>query len=164
MVKMSHHETLGGFFINHPPVRRFQVDVAEGEEGVLTRGLPRAFEVIDEPYMIEVLRPESARVFLTAELGPDASPPGFGFIYERDTALLPDGKTRVIGYTRGVGSGGVTYVALGHCHSPSTNSQPFVDQNVDPQGKTPPLLRATWEQPAFSRLLGNGIEWGMGAA
>ena len=27
MVKMEHHETLGGFFINHPPIKRFTVDV-----------------------------------------------------------------------------------------------------------------------------------------
>src|SRR5690606_36978085 len=28
MMKMAYHHTLGAFFINHPPVRRFRVDVA----------------------------------------------------------------------------------------------------------------------------------------
>src|SRR5215210_6031750 len=30
MVKLDHHETLGCFFLNHPPLRRFRVDVAGG--------------------------------------------------------------------------------------------------------------------------------------
>ena len=29
MVKTSHHEVLGAFFLNHPPVSRFRVDVAD---------------------------------------------------------------------------------------------------------------------------------------
>ncbi|MEX2080019.1 MAG: hypothetical protein WEC33_00240, partial [Dehalococcoidia bacterium] len=127
----------------------------------LTDGLPTTFTTIDEPYMVEMSDP-SARVLLTAELGPDNSPAGFGFQYERDTALLPDGKTRVMGYTRDLGKGDVTYIALGHAHTPATNSQPFVDTSVDPGGKTPPTLRATWENDAFVRLLRNSIQSGMG--
>ena len=49
MVRMKHHEVLGGFFINHPPVRRFNVDVAEQRTSI-TNNLPESFEVIDEPY------------------------------------------------------------------------------------------------------------------
>ena len=101
---------------------------------------------------------------MTAQLGPDLSPPGFGFVYDGDTALLPDGKTRVIAHTRDVGEGGVTYVTLGHCHTPSTNSQPYVDASVAADGKTPPTLRVTWETEAYRRLLSNAVEWGMGAA
>jgi type 1 glutamine amidotransferase len=160
MMKTAHHETLGGFFINHPPVRRFSVDVHE--DGILTRDMPAAFETIDEPYMIEVRDPASSKVLLTAPLGPDTSPEGFGFIYDADTALQEDGQTRVLGYTRTVGAGAVTYIALGHCHSPGSNSQPFVDTNVDPEGKTPAVLRTTWEAPAFQTLIRNAIEWGMG--
>ena len=163
MVKMEHHITLGGFFINHPPVRRFNVDVPQ-DGHIITRGLPERFEVIDEPYMIEVLAPQESQLLLTADLGPDPSQDGFGFSYEKDTSLLADGKTRSFGYTREVGDGGVTYIALGHCHTPSTNSQPFVDTSVDPEGKTPPTLRVTWETDAYVRLLNNAIEWGMGAA
>jgi uncharacterized protein len=161
MMKLDHHEVLGGFFLSHPPVRKFRVDVGDAPDR-LTEGLPESFEVIDEPYMIEVQDPASTRVLLTAELGPDTSPPGFGFVYDEDTALLPDGKTRVLGYTRPIGRGGVTYVALGHCHTPATNSQPFVDQSVDPEGKTPPVLRYTWETAPFQTLLRNAITWGMG--
>ncbi len=160
MVRLEHHDTLGGFFLNHPPVRRFQVKVHSSNDK-LTDGLPETFETIDEPYMVESSDP-NARVLLTAELGPDNSPRGFGFQYEADTALLPDGKTRVMGYTRELGEGGVTYIALGHCHTPSTNSQPFVDASVDPEGKTPPVLRTTWETTAYTTLLRNSMVWGMG--
>ncbi len=160
MVKGSFHETLGGFFINHPPVRRFNVDVAAGGNP-LTRGLPESFEVVDEPYMIELQDPASSEVLLTAELGPDMSPPGFGFLYDEDTALMADGKTRVLGYTREVGKGGVTYIALGHCHTPASNSQPFVDRSVNAEGRTPLLLRSTWEAEPFETLMRNAIDWGL---
>lgn len=159
MVKFGHHETLGGFFINHPPVRKFQVDVGDANDA-LTRNMPTSFETIDEPYMIEVQNLAESRVFLTAELGPDNSPPGFGFAYDEDTALLPDGKTRVLGYTRDIGEGGVTYIALGHAHSPASNGQPFVDESVAVDGVTPTTLRVTWETEAFKQLLRNGIDWG----
>ena len=160
MLRLEHHEALGAFFLNHPPVRRFQVNVHEGDEA-LTRDMPATFEVIDEPYMVEVKQDENTRILLTAELGPDNSPPGFGFVYDEDTALLPDGKTRVLGYTRDTGKGGVTYIALGHCHAPWSNSQPFVEKNVDPEGKTPPVLRQTWQTEGFQTLLRNAIENGM---
>lgn len=160
MARLEHHETLGGFFLNHPPVRKFQVKVNSSNDR-LTDGLPETFETVDEPYMVECSDP-NARVLLTAELGPDNSPRGFGFQYEKDTALLADGKTRVMGYTRDVGEGGVTYIALGHCHTPSTNSQPFVDTSVDPEGKTPPIVRTTWETQAYTQLLRNSMVWGMG--
>ncbi len=159
MVKTSHHETLGSFFLNHPPVRKFTVRVADREHP-LTRGLPDAFEVQDELYLIELQSPTSCHVLLTTELDKDPSPPGFGFVYDEDTSLLPDGKTRVLGYTKQLGEGGVTYIALGHCHSPTTNGQPFVDVSVDPAGTTPLLFRGSWETEAFERLLQNGIAWG----
>ncbi|MGH2610739.1 MAG: hypothetical protein ACRDHF_16780, partial [Tepidiformaceae bacterium] len=70
--------------------------------------------------------------------------------------------TRALGFTRDIGPGGVTYIALGHCHDPQTNSQPFVDKSVDLDGKTPPTLRRTWETAAFPQLLRNAIRWGLG--
>ncbi len=159
MVKGSHHATLGSFFLNHPPVRKFRVDVSDASHP-LTNGLPESFEVMDELYLIEIQEPESCQVLLTTELEKDPSPPGFGFVYDEDTSLLPDGKTRVIGYTRDHGKGAVAYVALGHCHGPTSNSQPFVDASVDPEGTTPLLFRGSWETEAFERLLRNGIRWG----
>ncbi len=161
MLKTSHHETLGGFFINHPPVRKFKVEVSE-QGGILTRDLPDSFDVVDELYMIEVQDPANTRAVLTTELAKDPSPPGFGFFYEEDTSLQPDGKTRVLGLTHDIGQGAVTYVALGHCHTPSTSTQPFVDASVSPDGVTPPLLRGPWETKPFETLLRNAIEWGMG--
>ncbi len=107
MVKTSHHDTLGGFFLSHPPMRKFQVDVVDPSHP-LTKDVGESFETIDEPYMVEIQHPSETRFLLTAELGPDNSPPGSGFEYEEDTALLPDGKTRVLGFLRSIGKGDVT--------------------------------------------------------
>jgi hypothetical protein len=159
MVKASHHQTLGSFFLNHPPVRRFRVDVADRDH-VLTRGLPASFEVMDELSLIELQDPSSCHLLLTPELDKDPSPPGFGFVYDEDTSPLADGRTRALGYTRELGQGAVAYIALGHCHSPTTNVQPFVDASVHPEGITPKLFRGAWETEPFERLLRNGIEWG----
>lgn len=161
MERADHHDTLGGFFINHPPIRRFQVDVAAPRHALL-RDVPESFETIDEPYMIEVRHPSETEMLLTAELGPDTSPPGFGFTYDEDTALLADGKTRAMGFTRPVGRGGVTYIALGHCHSLPADRTPVVEANVEASGVAPAVLRTTWEAPAYMQLLRNAIEWGVG--
>ncbi|MFQ5933124.1 MAG: hypothetical protein ACE5KI_00595 [Dehalococcoidia bacterium] len=40
-------DILGGFFISHPPMRKFRVDVADGSDA-LTKDLPESFEVTDE--------------------------------------------------------------------------------------------------------------------
>ena len=111
MVKSSHHDTLGSFFLNHPPLRKFRVDVANRQH-VVTKDLPMSFEVIDELYLIELQEPSTCQVLLTTELDKDPSPPGFGFVYDQDTSVQPDGKTRVLGYSRELGKGGVTYIAL----------------------------------------------------
>jgi len=161
MVKLDHHELLGSFFLSHPPMRKFKVDVADAPS-VFTDGLPAAFDVVDEPYMIEMQQPDS-RVLLSAELGPDASPPGFGFAYDRDTALMEDGNTRVLGYTRDVGRGGVTYIALGHCHNPASGGERRADASLAADGKTAVTLRCAWEVEPFQRLLRNSLAWGMGA-
>ncbi|HJU11592.1 MAG TPA: ThuA domain-containing protein [Candidatus Binataceae bacterium] len=161
MVKMAHHQTLGAFFLNHPPIRKFRVNVTAAHP--LTSGVPASFEVVDELYLIEFLHPSESTVLLTTELEKDPSPPGFGFVYDSDTSLMPDGKTRVLGYVRNLGKGAITYFALGHCHQASSNIQPFVDRTVTDDGATPKALRGSWESPAFERLLRNAIDWGAGA-
>ena len=160
MLKLDHHDLLGGYFLTHPPIRRFRVDVGDAPDA-LTDGLPPSFEVADEPYFVEIQHPESTRVLITAEYGPDAVSPAIGAIYEEDTSLLPDGRTRALGYTREIGSGGVTYIALGHCHNPRNNVQTSVHQSVDPEGKTPLTFRDPWENPAFQTLVRNALRWGM---
>ena len=161
MLKLDHHAVLGGYFLTHPPIRRFGVQVADGPDR-LTDGLPASFEVADEPYFIEVQHPSSTRVLLTADYGPDAVAPAIGTVYDADTSLQPDGKTRVLGYTRDVGRGGVTYIALGHCHNPTNNVQVSVDRSVDPAGTTPLTFHGPWETAAFQALVRNAIRWGMG--
>jgi type 1 glutamine amidotransferase len=160
MVKTSHHATLGSFFLNHPPLRKFQVRVADRGH-TLARDVPASFEVIDELYLIELQDPSASRVFLTTELEKDPSPPGFGFAYDEDTSVLPDGKTRVLGYTRELGKGGVTYIALGHCHSLTDNRQRIVDASAQTAEGMPRLFRGSWEAAPFEQLLRNGIAWGV---
>ena len=93
---------------------------------------------------------------------PRSLTPRFGFVYDQDTALLPDGKTRVLGYTRTVGKGGVAYIALGHCHAPSTtNRLPLVDASVDLPASALQQFRGAWETAPCARVLRNGIAWGL---
>ena len=73
MVRQPHHRTLGGFFLNHPPVTRFTVTVAA--EHPLTAGLPHEFDAVDELYLVEVQDPDATEVLLTTQLDADPSPP-----------------------------------------------------------------------------------------
>ena len=159
MVKMAHHQMLGAFFLNHPPLCKFRVDVADPSHP-LANGVPDSFEVADELYLIELQQPSESHVLLTTQLEKDPSLAGFGFVYDNDTALMADGKTRVLGYTRTVGKGAIAYFALGHCHGPLNNVQPFVNASVAHDGVTPRTFRGSWESPSFERLLRNAIEWG----
>ena len=164
MMRLPHHELLGAFFLNHPPIRRFSVDVRDSEHPI-TEGVPDRFEVMDELYLLELLAPDASQVLLsTADLpADDPAPKTFGFSYDEDTSVGEDGRTRALGYVRTLGRGEVAYIGLGHCHTPSTNIQPFVDASVDPEGKTPLEFKGPWESEAFQRLVRNGIDWGLEA-
>jgi uncharacterized protein len=157
-VKTEHHALLGSYFLTHPPICRMRVDVTAPDHP-LTRGLGASFEVEDEPYFIELQDPGATRVLLSADYGPDAVSPAIGTLYASDTSLQPDGRTRVLGYTREVGNGGVTYFALGHCHNPAIRAS----RPVDPTDTTPLTFRGSWETEAFTTLLRNAIAWGVGA-
>jgi type 1 glutamine amidotransferase len=156
-VKTEHHALLGSFFLTHPPICKIRVDVS-GAEPRLTRGLGPSFVVEDEPYFIELQDPASTRVLLTADYGAGATSPAIGTLYPADTSLQPDGRTRVLGYTRAVGRGAVTYFALGHCHNPAIRA----GRAPDPTDTTPLTFRGSWETDAFVTLLRNAVAWGMG--
>jgi type 1 glutamine amidotransferase len=157
-VKTEHHALLGSRFLTHPPICTIRVEVSDGGHP-LTRGLGRSFEVEDEPYFVELQDPGSTRILLTADYGPSAVSPAFGTLYERDTSLLPDGRTRVLGHTRRIGEGGVTYFALGHCHNPAIRAA----RAADSADTTPPTFHGSWQSDAFLTLLRNTIAWGTGA-
>jgi uncharacterized protein len=157
-VKAEHHAVLGSYFLTHPPICKIRVDVRATDHPI-TQGLGTSFEVEDEPYFIELQDPGSTRILLTAEYGPNAVSPSIGTLYTSDTSLQPDGKTRVLGYTRDVGDGGVTYFALGHCHNPAIRAA----RNADPGDTTAPTFRGSWETSAFIALLRNTIARGMAA-
>ena len=163
MEKARHHETLGSLFIHHPPIRKFTVDVVDRDHP-LTRGLEASFDVMDELYFLDLHDPSECHFLLTTNLPKDPTPAGFTWVeYDEKKSLLPDGKSRPLGYTKELGKGGVAYIALGHCHSPSTSGQPSVDTSVARAGETPPLFRGAWETDAFGTLLKNGIAWGLDA-
>ena len=149
-VKTEHHALLGSYFLTHPPICKIRVDVSGADP--LTRGLGTSFVVEDEPYFIELQDPASTRVLLTADFGAGAVSPAIG-------TLQPDGKTRVLGYTREVGKGGVAYFALGHCHNPAIRAA----RAPDPTDTTPLTFRGSWETDAFVTLLRNAIAWGVQA-
>ena len=153
-VKTEHHALLGSMFLTHPPLCKFRVDVSDTDHP-LTRGLARSFDVEDEPYFIELQDPDSTRILLTADYGPGAVSPSIGMLYASDTSLQPDGRTRVLGYTREVGNGGVTYFALGHCHNPASRE----GRTIDSANAPPPTCRGSWETEAFVALLRNAIAW-----
>jgi type 1 glutamine amidotransferase len=150
-VKTEHHAVLGSMFLTHPPLCRFRVDAIEHP---LTKGVGASFDVEDEPYFIELQDPGSTRVLLTAEYGQAAVSSTVGTLYGADTSLREDGKTRVLGYTRAIGDGGVTYFALGHCHNPNTRPGRADDG-------LPATFRGPWESAAFLTLLRNAIDWGV---
>ena len=160
MVQMDYHDTLGGFFIHHPPIRKFKVELADRQHP-LTKGLPDVFETIDEPYMVKMLAPESTQVLLTADWGM-VPPTENGFYYAEDDAVLPGTSTRVIAFERTLSQGAVAYTTLGHCHTPQTNSQRSVDESVAEDHVVPLHLRGSWETEGFRTLLANGVSWGLG--
>jgi len=153
-VKTAHHALLGCRFLTHPPLCKFTVDVRDSAHP-LTKGLANSFEIEDEPYFIELQDPGATRILLTADYGSAAISQSVVPLYGTDTSLQPDGKTRVLGYTRAIGKGGVTYFAFGHCHSPASRS----DRVPDPTDKQPATFRAPWANDAFASLLRNTISW-----
>ena len=157
-VKTEHHALLGSYFLTHPPICECRVEVSAADSP-LTRGLGTSFVVEDEPYFVELQDPATTRILLTAEYGPEAASATDG-LYPSDTSLLPDGKTRVLGYICDRGKGGVAYIALGHCHNPAIRA---ARASADPADTTPPTFHGPWETDAFRTLLRNAIAWGAGA-
>jgi hypothetical protein len=157
-VKSEHHALLGSYFLTHPPIRQIRVEVSNRDHP-LTRGLGPSFEVEDEPYFVELQDPGSVQILLTADYGADAVSSAIGTLYPTDTSLQSDGRTRVLGYFKQVGKGGVAYFALGHCHNPAIRAA----RTPDPSDKTPLTFHGPWETEPFTTLLRNTIDWGIAA-
>jgi type 1 glutamine amidotransferase len=165
MARGPHHDLLGCLFLNHPPIRRFRVDVSDVEHPI-TAKLPKSFEVEDELYLLALDAPDDCRVLLTTSdlAADDRAPREFGFTYAEDTSVASDGRTRILAYERSVGRGAIVYIALGHCHTPTTNIQPWVDPSVAPDGKTPLEFAGPWETSAFGALVEDALLWGLDKA
>jgi len=154
-IKTEHHALLGAFFLTHPPIAEFRVTVT-APDSPLTHGLGPSFTVEDEPYFVELQDSGAAQILLTAEYGPRADGATTG-LYERDTSLLPDGKSRVIAFRKAVGDGQVVYCALGHCHNPAIRAA----RAPNPSDTTPATFHGPWEVDAFLTLLRNAIAQGV---
>jgi uncharacterized protein len=150
-VKTEHHALLGSMFLTHPPICRIDVDVADRDHPI-TRGVGGSFTVDDEPYFIEVQDPGSTRFLLTANYVEAAAWPVVETLYGTDTSLQSDSRTRVLGYTRQIGAGHVTYFALGHCHNPAIHAGRSGDGSA-------PVFHGAWESDTFAALLRNAIAW-----
>ncbi len=159
MVKFPYHETLGGFFMTHPPIREFQVDVADNNH-VLTHNLPPSFLIKDEPYMIQVIHPETRVLLSTSEVAPP--PAATQELYGGDLSLLPDGKSRALGFVREIGKGAVAYLAPGHCHTPLTGQRASIDESLIIDGERPMRFKGPWNTVAYEQLLRNAVGWGTG--
>jgi hypothetical protein len=141
-------------FLTHPPACRFRVDVCDAEHPV-TQGLGKSFEVEDEPYFIELQAPASVQILLTADYGETSRWPVVEKLYGADRSVQSDGKTRVLGYTRRIGEGAVTYLALGHCHNPYSR----MGRTASGGNEQVATFRGPWELGAFSTLLMNAMAW-----
>jgi uncharacterized protein len=157
-VKTEHHALLGSRFLTHPPIQPIRVAVKDANSPI-TRGLGASFVVEDEPYFIELQDRDATQILLTADYGAAAVSPAIGALYPADTSLLPDGKSRVLGYLRPVGRGGVAYFTLGHCHNPAIRAL----RAPDPADTSPPTFHGAWEAAPFLALLRNAIAWGVAA-
>src|SRR5947199_6902242 len=73
-VKAEHHALLGSYFLTHPPICEFRVEVCAADSPLI-RGLGGSFVVEDEPYFIELQNPDSTQILLTADYGPTAAAP-----------------------------------------------------------------------------------------
>jgi hypothetical protein len=117
--------------------------------------LANSFDVEDEPYFIELRNHAAAQILLTADYGAKGTWPVVEKLYGADTSVQSDGKTRVVGYTRRVGEGAVTYLALGHCHNPYSR----MGRTPGAGGEPPATFRGPWGSSAFTTLLDNAIAW-----
>lgn len=153
-VGTEHHELLGCMFLTHPPACRFRVDVHDADHPI-TRGIGPSFEIEDEPYFIELRKPASAQILLSADFGSAGHWPVVEKLYGADTSIQSDRKTRVLGYTRQIGNGAVIYLALGHCHNPYSR----MGRAAGVSNGQSATFRGPWEQPPFCALLGNAIGW-----
>ena len=133
-------ELLGTQFKAHPPIGPFKVEVVNRDHE-LTRGIDD-FEVIDELYLSHTTAPidilmqtrfeGEATGFVAATWGPTVVP---------------------VVYTRSVGSGMISYNALGHCRG-HYDLPGMVDFYPNPE-------KCAWNYAVYYDLLRRGLVWAM---
>ncbi len=127
---------LGSRFISHAPYMRYTVEITKPNDPLMV-GIQGPFEVDDELYVIEYA--DDIEVLLNTRWGGEAMRQRF------DEAFRP------LMYRRKVGSGGVLYLALGHCNRPFDKPRPDAPDRPD--------LRGPWSLPIYQELIARGIAW-----
>ncbi|MFZ5704608.1 MAG: ThuA domain-containing protein [Pseudomonadota bacterium] len=128
---------LGSRFLAHLLLGPMHVEVTETDSGLLS-GLA-AFDVVDEPYVVELTGP--AEVLLTARFG--GRNPGY-VLSDWPEADYPQM------YLRGQGEGEVLYLNLGHS-SGRYDFLPLMDEG--------PVSRGPWETDGFRAVLRRSLDW-----
>ena len=157
-VKAEHHALLGSYFLTHPPICEFRVEVRD-RESPLTRGLGTSFVVEDEPYFIELQDPGATHDPVDRRLRRSRRD-------RRRSTRSTRGTPRCKPTARPGSS--ATPSRSARAASPITRSAIATTRRsappapiTDPADKTPPIFRAPWETDGFITLLRNAIAWGM---
>jgi type 1 glutamine amidotransferase len=127
---------LGSRFIAQPPYMPYTVTVTRPDDPLLA-DIPPTFDVDDELYVIEYA--DDIEVLLNTHWGGEAMRQTFPEAF------------RPLMYRRRVGSGGVLYLALGHCNRPFDKPRPEMPDRPD--------LRGPWALPIYQTLVRRGIAW-----
>ncbi|MDB5713612.1 MAG: hypothetical protein JWO15_1009, partial [Sphingomonadales bacterium] len=133
-----HMATLGSQFLSHPPIRSYQVTVADPTHP-LVEGVA-SFETTDELYLMAI----HADLHVLLETEHAGETPEF---VDHD---WPKAKHPVF-YLRALGSGAILYLTLGHCRG-HYDLQPLAEW-------WPTIDRCAWDLPVFDTLLRRGIDW-----
>ena len=133
-------EILGTQFKAHPPIGPFKVEVVNRNHE-LTRGI-EDFEVVDELYLSNTTAPID--ILMQTRFAGEAT----GFIAGQwEETIVP------VVYTRQIGTGTVSYNALGHCRG-HYDLPGMVDFYPNPE-------KCAWNYAVYYELLRRGISWAM---
>jgi len=183
-VRKPFHETLGAFFMAHPPIHTFQVKVTDPQHPV-TAGLPTDFWLEDELYLFELQGDlKDYKILLTTEydiLGVDMERSDFAYMKD-----FPWDPTRKIGelqalfrekappkqsemmLTRDPGERNSQHPSVGHRNNRVLAFERSVGKGgvvyigvghsvVGFPGR--PGYKASWSNPTFEQLVKNAIAW-----
>ena len=143
MVRLAHHDALGAFFLNHPPLSKFEVKVEADHP--ITAGLPANFETSDELYLVEPVG--ESRTLLTTRTAEGSVTARLRLrLMTRTRRCAKTARPACWASSAPRARARWSMSPLGHCHSPATNGQPLVDES---------RRRRRQDADGLPRLVGN---------